>query len=359
MPGPLVDPKEISDLLLLLYSAGNDEHLWYQFIQELQRVTAADGAALLLQDLRTGKAEGIWSGFDDTESDKFLQYYSRLNPWLPTRETTALAAGGQVDNSDDVLSLPALRRTAFYNDWGKKNNVVHSVSANIGIVSGCIRYVAVNRGENGHGPASTEKAFAVMELLVDHMRNAFRLQEAVNSLGDLRQVMQNLQFPVYLLDREGKLLEASNDAATASEQAINLATLSESLAAEVAALEKDPFSSFRLIQMPEPVGGTGLLSRASNLLNLGPREYILVLLHPTPNSTDGRAFNELFHLTPAEGRFVQTLVRTGSLDLTLDELKLTRNTGRSHMRSIFHKTGTNRQGQVIQLFSLLGRIRGS
>lgn len=350
MPAP-VDPKEISDLLLLLYSAGNDQKLWLDFIDKLTYITQSDGAALVVQDLRTGKAEGIWSAYDPAEIDKFLNYYSRLNPWLPTRDTPALVNGGQVDNSDDILPVPALRRTEFYNDWGRKNQIVHSVAANLGINGGYMRYVCVNRGENG-GDGSSEKAVAVMELLVDHMRNAFRLQDVVANLGDVRQLLDSMQFPVFLLDRESRVVDMSGP----GEELRGAISALPSIADEVAALERDPLAPYRLLQLPAPFDTTALLARASALLALGPRRYMLVLLNAAP-AGDGRAFADLFRLTPAETRFIQTLVRTGSLDLTLEELRLSRNTGRSHMRAIFHKTGTNRQGQVIQLFSLLGRLR--
>ena len=348
----LVDPKEISELLLLLYAAGNDRARWCRFIDALALVTESDGAALVVQDLRTGKADGIWSAYDPAESESFLNYYSRINPWLPARETPAVAAGGQVDNSDDVLPLPVLRRTEFYNDWGRKNQVVHSVAANLGVHSGYMRYVCVNRGENG-GIGASEKALAVLELLVDHMRNAFRLQEALSGLGDVQGLLDRLQFPILILDRDCRIVDRSET----GRQVFASASELPSLAGEIAALERETFTPFRLVQLNPPLNDVrALLTRTSTVLDLGPRKYMLVLLDPAA-AGDSRALTALFRLTPAEARFVQTLVRTGSLDLTLEDLHLSRNTGRSHMRAIFHKTGANRQGQVIQLFSLLGRIR--
>jgi DNA-binding CsgD family transcriptional regulator len=53
-------------------------------------------------------------------------------------------------------------------------------------------------------------------------------------------------------------------------------------------------------------------------------------------------------LTPAEARVCESLFRTGSVDAVAEDLNLTRNTVRSHLKSIYAKFGVVSQGQLMQ-----------
>jgi DNA-binding CsgD family transcriptional regulator len=55
----------------------------------------------------------------------------------------------------------------------------------------------------------------------------------------------------------------------------------------------------------------------------------------------------LYQLTPAELRTCESLYRTGSVDSAARSLSLTRNTVRSHLKSIYAKFGVANQGQLV------------
>jgi DNA-binding CsgD family transcriptional regulator len=66
----------------------------------------------------------------------------------------------------------------------------------------------------------------------------------------------------------------------------------------------------------------------------------------------------LYGLTRAEGQVAACLADGKRLDEAATELGITLNTARSHLKRIFVKTGTERQGELTQLLqSLLGKIR--
>ena len=56
----------------------------------------------------------------------------------------------------------------------------------------------------------------------------------------------------------------------------------------------------------------------------------------------------LYRLTPAEIRICESLYRNGSIDSAAEDLHLTRNTVRSHLKSIYGKFGVATQGQLMQ-----------
>ena len=62
-------------------------------------------------------------------------------------------------------------------------------------------------------------------------------------------------------------------------------------------------------------------------------------------------------LTPAEARLAIALAHGATLDDASRSLRVSRNTVRTHLQHIFHKTGINRQSELVLLMSQLGTVR--
>ncbi|MGU4703690.1 helix-turn-helix transcriptional regulator, partial [Burkholderia cepacia] len=58
---------------------------------------------------------------------------------------------------------------------------------------------------------------------------------------------------------------------------------------------------------------------------------------------------KLFDLTPAETALALALVNGQTLEEAADELAISKNTARSHLRAIFSKTGVTRQATLVRL----------
>ena len=80
----------------------------------------------------------------------------------------------------------------------------------------------------------------------------------------------------------------------------------------------------------------------------GAGAMILVYDLELPNPLPVERLALLYRLTPAEARVCDTIFRHGSVDATAEELCLTRNTVRSHLKSIYSKFGVASQGQLMQ-----------
>lgn len=83
--------------------------------------------------------------------------------------------------------------------------------------------------------------------------------------------------------------------------------------------------------------------------------HVLITLREAPQiCREARdALQSLFGLSKSEARLAYYLAITGSLAETLETLGITRNTGKTHLRRIYEKTGTTSQ---IELFQLIVRI---
>ena len=76
----------------------------------------------------------------------------------------------------------------------------------------------------------------------------------------------------------------------------------------------------------------------------------LVLIHDVAglNPLPLQRLSWLYGLTPAEIRVCESLYQAGSVDAVAEHLHLTRNTVRSHLKTIFSKFGVSTQGQLMQ-----------
>lgn len=73
-----------------------------------------------------------------------------------------------------------------------------------------------------------------------------------------------------------------------------------------------------------------------------------------PARNNWQAIGRAFGLTPAEARLAALLAAGSSLEDAGDALAITRETARSRIKSIFQKTDTHRQGQLVALLASLG-----
>jgi DNA-binding NarL/FixJ family response regulator len=77
---------------------------------------------------------------------------------------------------------------------------------------------------------------------------------------------------------------------------------------------------------------------------------VILVSDPERRSVElGPVLSQLYSLTPAEADLAALLVQGRALEDAANELSITRNTARTHMKRIFSKTSTHRQGELISL----------
>lgn len=96
--------------------------------------------------------------------------------------------------------------------------------------------------------------------------------------------------------------------------------------------------------LPLRGGGRDIFTGASSLLYLTP-------LTPS-KAPDVKLLEVLFDLTPAEARIASLLVEGKSVESVAAAQGVTENTVRMHLKSVFAKTGVNRQSQLVSLLAM-------
>lgn len=64
---------------------------------------------------------------------------------------------------------------------------------------------------------------------------------------------------------------------------------------------------------------------------------------------DVKSLGNLYGLTPTEARMATHIAAGLSIEMSAEEMGVTRETARTHLKRIFGKTGTNRQGELVAL----------
>jgi DNA-binding CsgD family transcriptional regulator len=88
-------------------------------------------------------------------------------------------------------------------------------------------------------------------------------------------------------------------------------------------------------------------------LPFAPGAAILRIYDPAQSHRLPPAITSLFDLTARETEVAQALLQGHSVDTLASALHISRNTARIHLQRLFHKTGTNRQADLVRLLTSL------
>ena len=100
--------------------------------------------------------------------------------------------------------------------------------------------------------------------------------------------------------------------------------------------------------------GLGMLLRPLPLVaapdgGRNPSVAIFISDPSQPREAPGVVLMELFGFTRAEAKLALQLANGATLNEVCEQLHISRNTGKSHLSSIFSKTGVARQTRLVQL----------
>jgi DNA-binding CsgD family transcriptional regulator len=220
----------------------------------------------------------------------------------------------------------------------------------------------------------TDTDLGLLRALVPDLQNAFRIRQRV-ALGDAGRREALLSFdrshqPVVVLDRGGYAIHQNADADRIIESTPGVALRhgrfvfqSLALQAEFEAImqvalrpeSSEPQGTYEL-RVPRPGSVAPLaftvvpITRSSDRAVLPDGAACLVMMFDleTPNPLPLSRLAWLYRLTAAEARVCEALFRVGSVDAAAEDLQLSRNTVRSHLKNIYSKFGIATQGQLMQ-----------
>jgi DNA-binding CsgD family transcriptional regulator/PAS domain-containing protein len=361
-------------LIESLLEAPGDMAAWEAFLHAL--CTAVDGssASLISVDLEAqASAIAIHAHSDPFYGQQYNELWVRHDPWAAAARQKGMRAGC-VRTGDMLVSPHALRRSAFFNDFGQKCDVTQALWLETEASDTRIGVVSINRGERQ--ARFDEKDMAVLARLEPHIRRALdlhrRLERAQLMANDLATAVESLAAGVMLLTSSGRLGFANRAARAILRER-------DGLRLSAAELMGDTSEATRALR--EAIGTAVRLARG-DALSSGPTTVVCprpsgkraysVFISPLPSARDGSerqghsvlvfvtdpdgaprasasALRALFNLTNAEAALATLLGEGMTVESAAQRLGVTVQTARSRLKIVFQKTGTHRQADLVRL----------
>ncbi|MGY8661004.1 helix-turn-helix transcriptional regulator [Bradyrhizobium sp. UFLA05-109] len=365
---PSIDFELLTKISERLGDAALDPGLWPSLMQEICRAAHTMGAGLLQSDVRT-------ADIPTTESTReiFRSYFDNhlhIDDVRALRGVPRLLNGSPIVSDQDLFtSEQEMLRDPLYADLNRFGFRWWSA---IGFRAGNALWGLTLQRTTREGMFQNEE-LAALGRLSDRLTETATLSKAVGRrvLTGITNAFGLINQPAIALDRYGYVIEINARAEAlfndefrirnrrlfardeTTREALSDFIAKMRLTSDFVALQQRPIAIRRrlgsaIVVNVLPVDG------AARSPFLGARA-ILALSEVNGNrSIDPTALQSLFGLTPAEGRLAAILALGVSLDEASVKLGVSRETVRNHLKSIFSKSGTSRQPELVALLAKIG-----
>ncbi|MFE3953470.1 helix-turn-helix transcriptional regulator [Nocardia sp. NPDC059091] len=297
--------------------------------------------------------------------DSYNGHYGRIDPFAAVLESALTA---MVLTGSELIPPDGGRRHPFCTGWAAPHELGDGVFARLATPGSWI--AVYPRADRNLDRLLAER---VLRLFLPHLDHALgiaaRLADAVIDRDLALSVLDRHRHGLALVSGCGRV-DYANPAA--------LAILGAGDGLRLGALARlesnDPAVSSRLRRLLAAAAQTGSSNAAARLLiprdrdrlpltvsilPLCPgsqesprRAALMVIVDPEREEPGGReTLRELYGLTRAESQVAFEVLRGSGLASVAEELYISVNTARTHLRQVFAKTGTCRQAELVRLLS--------
>ena len=364
-------------LLDLIYDAATEEELWTPALIEIADLTGSVGGYVFGVENRVRLVTFSFNGRLSEESHRVYRERHFVNPLSAYMNHSPV---GRLVRCDDILTLPELQRSAFYDEVFRPQGVAHNCMAVLAAKGDFQAGFNMCRGARA-GPFDTDE-LRFFSRLFPHMRRSLLLGFRLDGYKALQRaefhVLDRLSVGVILLDRAAKVVLA-NAAARAMTADDGPLRLRNSILTAVSPTHSQRFD--RLIQaalcgvpvgtmgIPHPLDGRLLTVLASSIRSrdidrfgcLGARDAAAMLfVHDParPLEIPAEWIMDAYGLTPAEARVALCAASGASMPETARRLNISPNTVKTHLRRVFAKTGARRQSELAGIMASVALVGG-
>jgi DNA-binding CsgD family transcriptional regulator len=357
-------------LIERLYATAADPKGWQVLADELGRALEAGPPKLIIHrfaiDPPIGLAVGATSGLEDA-------WAPQLHAFTQWNAASGALPPGSVVRLESIVPPSTLRMAAFYRKWMRPQGLRWGLQLTLARDDDGETILCFFRGRRD--PAFSDEAIDHLSGLVPHLQRIAGIRRQLENAEVQRlaalEALDRARLAVILLDararivginRAGTRLLRRNDGLVRQRDGLNAAHPDEagrlhraiSLAASSARSGESSRDSFLTLSRPS---GTQPLFAVVKPLDLGSG-----LLHAARSSVGvfvsdseagvgipPEALRIAFDITPAEARVASLLIQGVDQSRIADALQLSKHTVRNEIKSMFLKTGTNRQSELMRL----------
>ncbi len=362
------------DTLELIYDAALDPALWQNVVQDIADKTGGDQGALILQNQFTGQGDAILANVDPAAIEEYFGHFATRNP-MQQHNVKIMESERELSLSVmtdlDIIERNDLFRTEYYNDFMRRFGMHSTLMMGLAFDETHGTSIAITRPEGRPDFGEEELQFA--RGLQRHLMRALKIGQQLDTAqllgGALADVLEKSGRGIFLVDEEGRIRHANRAGREIVAKNDGL-TDKNSVLAATGRIQKRKFDAMlRAAAAPDRekrASGSLLLPRLS-------RRHPLSMIAMPLNAETGAPFHsrplalvcisdpeqgaqisqtricDLFDFTPAEAKVAMELLAAEEPKAIAESLSISINTVRVHMASIFRKTHTNRQAELVRL----------
>ena len=360
--------EALSNILGALYEAPVRPALWEQFLKLYTEAVGGESGALILHDSTNAESRvGCQWNVDPEATLRYEQHYGAVDVW---RQHVAVA-GDYLGTSEQLVPLAEMERTEIYNELFLPYRFPHGLFAIV--EPGPVRIACFNVYRSQQTGAFDTEELELARFLKPHFKRAYQLhtqltatrersaglQAALDTLSN-GVILIDLQMRVISMNREAERITAASDgllvgqAGVRAKHAGESARLGKLIYDAVTTSHSNGLNSAGAINISRrekpPVHVLVSPVRGIDVGERHPIRAILFINDPTQRVRPAsQTLADLFGLTPAESRLAMLLADGRAPTEVTDILGVSRNTLKSQLASIYQKTGTSRQAQLVRL----------
>jgi DNA-binding CsgD family transcriptional regulator len=351
-----------------IYDAALDFNKWRHALAEIRQVLAANNVILILRP-GTAKSPGLSLVFRE-------DLYEYADPFASTEFLSPFEtiAAGEVTTIADLLSDEQWRASPFYRKHCEPADVYDVMLLDLRSGDGSTYRIRITRPERAERFGREDKQF--LALLAPHFRRALEMQTMFERTGLLHaqyvEVCDRMGVATFILDTKGNVLEQNKSACELLGGLDGLSIVNGRLIATDAASNRELLRLLdEALDRCDSVGAP-LISNVMPVVRPSGKSNLVLFVQslPTAKLRSGRhrpaitvfvrdpAFRteapvavaqRLYKLTPAETALVLELVNGLSLCEASKRRGIRQSTARTQLRSIFAKTGTQKQTELMRM----------
>jgi DNA-binding CsgD family transcriptional regulator/PAS domain-containing protein len=363
--------RPLDQLIGAIYEGATESPPWQSAMQQLRDALRASHVTLILRP-PTADSAGIMINTGKTTTEAVQSYSSHffsLDPFVRLKE-------GEVVTAEELIGRKWLE-SPIYLQYMRSIDVRHLLGADIYTKEGVECRLRVTRP---HGaPAFSENDKALCRMLLPHLKRSIQLHTKLDFLECERQLfagaVNKMLLGLVTFDQNGVVIETNQEAKRILGEKDGIWLCGNSLCVDSSQESRELQAMIRhalagpgtltglgpgiveAMSVSRPTGRAklGVLVRT---IPLGPfseskqRPAVAVFLRD-PESNAAQPSNELlrklFGLTRMEAALAMLLTEGNTLDEAAEKMDVRRNTARTHLRSIFCKTGVTRQTMLVRL----------
>jgi DNA-binding CsgD family transcriptional regulator len=263
---------------------------------------------------------------------------------------------------------PGYRRTEYYQDWVRLQGYGDLLGSHLVKTPQLYTWLALRRSEQ-RGTYTRAEILAAARV-APHVRRAVKfrsqLERERSNANSLRGALEALSVGILIVDggakvvmanraaesilrtgdglrcRHGRLVCARPQETSAVHHAIS-ALMQAGTAADVH-VSRNPGRRplmLHVLPIPSPSAWDGFVPRTGIAA--------IFVVDPTSSAPNIEAFTAVYGLTGSETRVLREIVTCGGLVQSAQKLNIAVTTARTHLQSVFAKTGTRTQTELVQL----------